>query len=112
MSQSYRRGGGAGFSLGGSLSTMVRLLIAWNVIFFLVQLLSGRFVRGLDAAILMNLGLIPHDVWHGHLWQLVTYMFLHGGFFHLAFNMLALWMFGSELEYLWGARRFLVYYFF
>lgn len=43
-------------------------------------------------------------------WQLVTYMFLHGGFFHLLFNMFALWMFGMELENLWGSRKFLIYY--
>ncbi len=39
-------------------------------------------------------------------WQLVTYAFLHGGIGHLFFNMLGLWMFGSELEYLWGPRRY------
>lgn len=111
MSQPFRRSPG-GFSLGNSLSTMVRMLIAWNVIFFLVQILAGRFVRGLDVAILVNIGLVPRDFWHGHIWQLASYMFLHGSFFHLAFNMLALWMFGSELEYLWGPRRFLTYYFF
>jgi membrane associated rhomboid family serine protease len=44
-------------------------------------------------------------------WQLVTYLFLHGGFFHILFNMLALWMFGVELENVWGTRRFLTYYF-
>lgn len=43
-------------------------------------------------------------------WQLVTYMFLHGGFAHLFFNMLALWMFGMELENTWGSRKFLIYY--
>ncbi len=43
-------------------------------------------------------------------WQLLTYMFLHGGFGHLFFNMLALWMFGMELENLWGSKRFLTYY--
>jgi len=43
-------------------------------------------------------------------WQLVTYMFLHGGFFHILFNMFALWMFGMELENLWGSRKFLIYY--
>ena len=36
--------------------------------------------------------------WHLRVWQLVTYMFLHGGVFHILFNMLALWMFGAELE--------------
>lgn len=43
-------------------------------------------------------------------WQLVTYMFLHGGFFHLLLNMFALWMFGMELENIWGQKRFLTYY--
>jgi membrane associated rhomboid family serine protease len=45
------------------------------------------------------------------VWQLFTYQFLHGGVFHLVFNMLALWMFGSPLESDWGTRRFLRYYF-
>jgi membrane associated rhomboid family serine protease len=44
-------------------------------------------------------------------WQLVSYAFLHGGFVHLAFNMFALYMFGSEIERLLGTRRYLVYYF-
>ena len=44
-------------------------------------------------------------------WQLVSYGFLHGGFAHLAFNMLALVMFGAPLEYTWGNRRFATYYF-
>lgn len=43
-------------------------------------------------------------------WQPITYMFLHGGFFHLLLNMFVLWMFGTELEHLWGSRKFLVYY--
>jgi len=44
-------------------------------------------------------------------WQLVTYGFLHGGFGHLFFNMLALWMFGVPVEQAWGSRRFSIYYF-
>jgi membrane associated rhomboid family serine protease len=43
-------------------------------------------------------------------WQLISYMFLHGDFTHLFFNMFALWMFGLELENLWGSKRFLIYY--
>lgn len=46
-----------------------------------------------------------------YLWELVTYLFLHGGWFHIIFNMFALWMFGSDLEVLWGGKRFLFYYF-
>jgi membrane associated rhomboid family serine protease len=43
-------------------------------------------------------------------WQIFTYMFMHGGFMHLFFNMFALWMFGLELENLWGSKKFLFYY--
>lgn len=43
-------------------------------------------------------------------WQLISYQFLHGGFMHLFFNMFALWMFGIELEHLWGSKKFLIYY--
>ncbi len=45
-----------------------------------------------------------------YIWQLITYQFLHGDFWHIALNMFVLWMFGSELENLWGSRRFLYYY--
>jgi membrane associated rhomboid family serine protease len=44
-------------------------------------------------------------------WQILTYAFLHGGLLHLALNMYALWMFGSQLEQLWGGSRFAFYYF-
>jgi len=43
-------------------------------------------------------------------WQVVTHMFMHGGFVHLLFNMFALWMFGRVLEQVWGPKRFLIYY--
>ena len=44
-------------------------------------------------------------------WQIVSYAFLHGSFNHLFFNMLGLWMFGAELEQVWGRNRFLTFYF-
>jgi membrane associated rhomboid family serine protease len=50
-------------------------------------------------------------VHHLFVWQLVTYLFLHGGWFHIIFNLFALWMFGSDLERQWGPRRFLFYFF-
>lgn len=57
------------------------------------------------------LGLVPILVWKKYfLWQLGTYIFLHGGITHLLFNLLALWMFGGELESYWGSRRFLRYF--
>ncbi len=45
-------------------------------------------------------------------WQFVTYMFMHGGFTHIALNMFALWMFGSSMENIWGPKRFLTFYIF
>jgi membrane associated rhomboid family serine protease len=64
--------------------------------------------------LISNLGLIPNDVITGPLvYQVVTYMFLHDphNFLHVLFNMLMLWMFGSEIERFWGTRRFLKFYF-
>jgi membrane associated rhomboid family serine protease len=58
------------------------------------------------------LGLMPvATITQLRIWQPATYMFLHAGLFHLLFNMLALWMFGTELERLWGRRYFLKFYF-
>ncbi len=96
--------GSRGLMMGGGLSNAVRMIIAWNIIFFLVQFMS--------AGLLSPLLLSRDGVMHGKIWQLATYMFLHGGPFHLIINMLILWMFGSELEHLWGTRRFVKYYFF
>ena len=45
-----------------------------------------------------------------HIYQFITYMFLHGGFTHILFNMFALWMFGSVIERVWGPKKFLFYY--
>ncbi len=46
-----------------------------------------------------------------HVWQFVTYMFMHANFSHIFFNMFALWMFGAAVENTWGTKRFLIYYF-
>ena len=58
------------------------------------------------------LGLVPSKLINSlYLWQPVTYMFLHGGIWHIFFNMFVLWMFGSELERTWGSKEFLKLYF-
>jgi len=93
------------FSFGpGPISIALKALIAANVVMFLIT----SFVHG----VVPYLGLVPtlvlHQFW---VWQLATYMFLHGGIFHIVFNMLALWMFGAELERIWGTRYFLKFYF-
>jgi membrane associated rhomboid family serine protease len=58
------------------------------------------------------LPLKPQLVMHGWIWQIGTYAFLHAGIWHLFFNMLALWMFGAQLETDWGLKHFLEFYFF
>jgi membrane associated rhomboid family serine protease len=79
-------------------------LVIANVAAFLISLVV--------PAVTLRLGLRPADVFGTlALWQPVTYMFLHGGIFHILFNMLALWMFGVELERMWGSRFFIKYYF-
>jgi membrane associated rhomboid family serine protease len=73
---------------------------------FLVQMLVRGWIE-------IYFGLVPILVWEKYfLWQLFTYMFLHGSFFHILFNLLALWMFGGELENYWGSKKFLFYFFF
>jgi len=57
--------------------------------------------------------LSPYAVVHYFfVWQLASYLFLHGGFMHIIWNMLALWMFGADLERIWGTRKFIRFYFF
>ena len=102
-------GGGYRVSFGPRITGMVKLLIIANVAVFLWNLLAG-FAGAHE--IIRIFGLTPAlVVTRLYFWQLVTYLFLHGGFFHILFNMFALWMFGSELERTWGSRAFLRYYF-
>jgi membrane associated rhomboid family serine protease len=103
----YRSTINLGFGFG--MTPTVKKIILINVGVFVFQVLTQAAGYG---TVLRWLMLTPYAVLHSFmLWQLVTYLFLHGGFFHILFNMLALWMFGCELERTWGARRFLFYYF-
>jgi membrane associated rhomboid family serine protease len=96
------------FSFGpGPLSTALKALIGANVVMFVATLIAP-----LRDASYLYLGLRPASILeHGFVWQLGTYMFVHGGLFHILFNMLALWMFGAELERVWGTLYFLKFYF-
>ena len=96
---------------------MVKLLVVFTSAVFLVtyvpvQLMPTTFgFRGMPLGT-DYFGLIPYEVTHHLLvWQLATYLFLHGGWGHIIFNCLALWMFGYELERMWGSRKFLFYFF-
>lgn len=94
-----------GPGLGGVLTPGVKGLMIANGGVFLIQ----QFTH---PNLVYLLGLTPAAFWgQGALWQVGTYMFLHGGFTHLLFNMLALWIFGGALESLWGTKKFLRYYF-
>jgi membrane associated rhomboid family serine protease len=92
-------------SAGMAWTEVVKFLILANVTIFAAQELFR-----LDYILVPNFALIPPYVFQGRVWQLVTYMFLHGGFTHILFNMIALWMFGSALERVWGSKEFLKYY--
>jgi len=87
------------------------LMIA-NVVVFLLQQVLGD--EALASMMLWPLGPNGLDLFSAGYefkpWQLLTYGFMHGSFPHLAFNMLALYMFGAPLEYTWGDRRFLAYF--
>ncbi|MFB3922393.1 MAG: rhomboid family intramembrane serine protease [Terriglobia bacterium] len=97
-------------SFGPPLTWAVRRLIIVTAAVFVLTYLPAVMFR---VQFPFNLlGLRPYDVTHRlFLWQPVTYLFLHSGFFHLIFNLFALWMFGADLERTWGPRRFLNYFF-
>jgi membrane associated rhomboid family serine protease len=87
----------------GPVTPVVKLLIWMNVVMFVLSWLV--------PVIVPYLGLQPAAFFSRlFVWQPVTYMFLHAGIFHILFNMLALWMFGVELERRWGQSFFLKYY--
>lgn len=89
---------------GYNLTSGVKNLIIINGVIFLLQLLGFNKFIGF-------FGLIPQSVYHQFMiWQIFTYMFLHGDVFHILFNMLALWMFGGGIEAVWGTNRFVRYY--
>jgi membrane associated rhomboid family serine protease len=100
------RGGYSGLRIGpGAISPFIKLMMIACAAMFLVQMLAPQ--------ITFTLGLVPATFFSSFpngIFQIITYMFLHGGFFHLFFNMFALWMFGTEIEYTWGTRIFGKFY--
>jgi membrane associated rhomboid family serine protease len=79
------------------------------VVNFLAYMATWVFeLRGIDLTSMLGLHFFLASDFH--LYQFFTYMFLHGSFMHIFFNMFALWMFGSVIERVWGPNKFLVYY--
>jgi len=88
------------------LTKGVKYIISINIVIFIITL----GIKQINWFYIF--GLVPTNFIHNFvLWQLVTYMFLHGGLWHLLINMLMLWFFGCDLESHWGSQRFLRYYF-
>ncbi len=94
-----------GFSV---LPMVVKNLLIINVLFFLATIAADVVLR-VDLSDYLGLHYIGASGFQPY--QLVTYMFMHGNFAHLFFNMFALWMFGNTLENIWGPNRFLLFYF-
>lgn len=97
-----------GTSSGSSSQSVVINLIILNVVLFLAQTLLPAGLGGERMTQLLGLHFWKSE--NFGLWQTITYMFLHGGWSHLFFNMFALWMFGRILESDLGGKRFLTYY--
>ena len=102
MPRSYRSYVGS-YSSGFFPPGVKWLLISNTAVFILTFLFGMPYILALAPVAV---------VYHFAIWQLVTYLFLHGGITHILFNMLALWMFGTPLEQQWGTRQFLKYYFY
>ena len=88
------------------LPTVTKNLLIINVLMYLATLAAERY--GIDLGDYLGLHFILSDRFNAA--QLITYMFMHGSFLHVFFNMFAVWMFGRILEQVWGPKRFLFYY--
>jgi membrane associated rhomboid family serine protease len=88
----------------GRISDAIKHLIIVNILFFIATQIYGDQMSQWFAL------WFPKNE-HFALWQLVSHMFMHGGYMHIIFNMYALWAFGSPLEQMWGRNRFFFFYF-
>ncbi len=85
-----------------AMPPITQALLLINVALFCLDYITGRMLSQWFALYPLGHGFLP--------WQVATYAFLHGSIGHLFFNMLGLWMFGAELERVWGAKRFIEFY--
>lgn len=89
-----------------NIPTMTKNLLIVNFLAFVATWVLE--LRGIDLTSLLGLHFFMAQDFR--VYQFITYMFLHGGFTHIFFNMFALWMFGNTLENIWGSKRFLLFY--
>lgn len=95
-----------GSSLGRTTPVVLNLLIINGLVF-----LAQNIFDGAEGNLTSWLALYPYNSGYFRFWQLITHMFAHGGIGHILFNMFALWSFGVMLERVWGAKKFLFFYF-
>src|ERR1051326_721699 len=100
-SQEYRP---SGFRI---LPPVVKNLLIINGIFFVATIIFDLKFN-IDLTDILGLHYFGSEKFRPH--QIITYMFMHGGFSHIFFNMFALWMFGNVLENYWGGKKFLIFY--
>lgn len=91
----------------GRIPTIVKNIILINVIVYIVTFYLGRNV---NYTMMSKYALFPMDSNYFEPYQLITHMFMHGGFIHLFFNMYTFFFFGCVLENVWGKKKFLIYY--
>ena len=97
---SYNRGGG----FFGSIPPAIKNIIIINILVMFMTILNQDYMMSRFA---LYYPASPNF----RLWQIITHMFMHGGFWHIFFNMYTLFIFGSVLERVWGTKKFLVFYF-
>lgn len=93
---------------------VIKYLLISNIAVFILQYFLLGMMKSGDTVIgdvfMKNFALFTIKSPFFKPWQVFTYMYMHGGFSHLFFNMFALWMFGMELENLWGSKTFFIFY--
>jgi membrane associated rhomboid family serine protease len=113
----YRPTGFGGFSF---FPPIIKQLLIINIVVFILQQMMNNIAFGeipgwylLNHYFALN-PLVGFDRFgesnNFQIWQLFTYQFMHGGFSHIFYNMLMLWMFGMEIENIWGSKKFLIFY--
>jgi membrane associated rhomboid family serine protease len=119
LSSNYQPRGFGRFSL---FPPVIKNLLIINAAVFFVQIIMDNIsFNGYPAAYILNRWFALNPIggfdfagypFNFQIWQLITYQFMHGGFGHIFFNMFALWMFGAEVEYTLGSKKFLIFYLF
>ena len=92
-----------------SIPTATKSIILINIFVFIITLLSGRLMT--NNFMVKTFALFYPTSPFFYIWQPITHMFMHGGYLHIFFNMYTLYIFGSELERIWGPKKFLLFYF-